>query len=77
MEFRIACHFTMRATDFHEGIRCRLIDRSSTPSWQPSTLEEVDVDAVIHKYLNPFLPGGETELNLREEVKRMAVTSRL
>jgi enoyl-CoA hydratase len=79
MEFRIACRLTMRSTDFHEGVRCRLIDRHSTPTWKPSDLDGVDKQAVIQRYFEPFLPGEEVELNVNDQAKHMAmaVTSKL
>lgn len=59
MEFRIL-HRMLRGRDFYEGIRAVLVDKGSTPAWQPPTLAEVGEDAV-QAY---FAPLGGSELVL-------------
>jgi len=59
MEFRIVNRM-LAGHDFYEGIRAALIDKGSTPVWQPSRIEDVD-DAAINAYFAP-LPGGDLVL---------------
>lgn len=59
MEFRVLNRM-LTGKDFYEGIRAALIDKGSTPVWDPASLDEVgeaDVDAY-------FAPLGAQELNL-------------
>ena len=32
--------------DFREGVRAAVVDKDKSPTWQPSTLEQVDSDQV-------------------------------
>lgn len=41
MEFRILNRM-LAGRDFYEGIRAALVDKGSTPQWQPARLEDVD-----------------------------------
>lgn len=59
MEFRILNRM-LAGHDFYEGIRAVLIDKGSTPEWQPATLGEVERSS-IEAYFAP-LPGKELEL---------------
>ena len=59
MEFRILNRM-LTGHDFYEGIRAVLVEKGSTPRWEPRTLQNVreeDIDA----YFAP-LPGGELAL---------------
>ncbi len=59
MEFRVLNRM-LAGKDFYEGIRAALIDKGSTPVWDPASLDEVseaDVDAY-------FAALGAQELNL-------------
>jgi enoyl-CoA hydratase/carnithine racemase len=59
MEFRILNRM-LTGHDFYEGIRAALIDRGSTPSWDPVSLDAIrprDIDAY-------FAPLGAGELAL-------------
>lgn len=58
-EFRILSRM-LEGHDFYEGIRAALIDKGSTPQWNPAKIGDVsaaDVDAY-------FAPLGERELQL-------------
>lgn len=59
MEFRILNRM-LKGHDFYEGIRAAIIDKGSTPAWQPARLEDVD-PADIDRYFEP-LPGGDLPL---------------
>jgi enoyl-CoA hydratase/carnithine racemase len=52
MEFRILNRM-LQGHDFYEGIRAAIIDKGSTPQWQPSSLEEID-PADIDAYFAPL-----------------------
>ena len=41
MDFRIVVRMVAGPSDFQEGVRVTLIDRSGQPCWSPATLEEV------------------------------------
>ncbi|MGE0500256.1 MAG: enoyl-CoA hydratase/isomerase family protein [Rhizobiaceae bacterium] len=56
MEYRILNRM-VRGHDFYEGIRAALIDKGSTPRWEPERLEEVDPAAVETYFAPP--PGGD------------------
>jgi enoyl-CoA hydratase len=58
MEFRILNRM-LRGHDFYEGIRAAIIDKGSTPQWQPASLDDVDPSA-IDAYFAPL----EQELEL-------------
>lgn len=59
MEFRILTRM-LAGTDFYEGIRAAIIDKGSTPVWNPATLEEV-ADAAVDAYFAP-LDSGDLDL---------------
>lgn len=59
MEFRILNRM-LTGRDFYEGIRAVLIDKGSTPQWQPARLADVD-PADIDRY---FATLGDGELAL-------------
>jgi len=59
MEYRIAARAVM-AHDFREGVRATLIDKGSTPHWQPAALAGAG-DAAIAGY---FASLGASELML-------------
>ena len=59
MEFRILNRM-LSGHDFYEGIRAVLVDKGSTPVWQPSRLEDVD-PADIDSYFETL---GDRELAL-------------
>ncbi|WP_378952762.1 enoyl-CoA hydratase/isomerase family protein [Mesorhizobium sp. ANAO-SY3R2] len=59
MEFRIVNRM-LSGHDFYEGIRAAIIDKGSTPVWQPARLEDVD-PADIDRY---FATLGDRELAL-------------
>jgi enoyl-CoA hydratase len=58
MEFRIVNRM-LKGHDFYEGIRAAIIDKGSTPYWEPAKLEDVD-PAAIDAYFVPL----EGELRL-------------
>jgi enoyl-CoA hydratase/carnithine racemase len=59
MEFRILNRM-LAGHDFYEGIRAAIIDKGSTPAWQPASLDAVDEEE-IDAY---FASLGERELTL-------------
>lgn len=59
MEFRIL-NCMLAGRDFYEGIRAAIIDKGSTPVWQPARLADVD-PAEIDRY---FQTLGDRELAL-------------
>ncbi|MET3660194.1 enoyl-CoA hydratase/isomerase family protein [Aquamicrobium ahrensii] len=59
MEFRVLNRM-LDGHDFYEGIRAALVDKGSTPVWNPPSLEDVS-DAAAEAY---FAPLGERELVL-------------
>jgi hypothetical protein len=59
MEFRVLNRM-LDGHDFYEGIRAALVDKGSTPVWNPPALEAVS-DAAAEAY---FAPLGERELVL-------------
>ena len=59
MEFRILNRM-LAGHDFYEGIRAVLVEKGSTPRWQPETLDEISEDH-INAYFAP-LTGGELSL---------------
>lgn len=56
MEFRMVHRF-LAGSDFFEGIRAQLVDKTRDPKWQPAALEAVD-DAAVAACFRP-LPGRE------------------
>lgn len=56
MEFRIVNRM-LAGHDFYEGIRTAVIDKGDRPRWRPSSLAEVEPEAV-ESYFAP-LPGGD------------------
>ncbi len=59
MEYRILNRM-LEANDFYEGVRVALIDKGSTPTWVPASIDQVS-DAQVEAY---FKPLGEGELRL-------------
>ncbi|MFC5583765.1 enoyl-CoA hydratase/isomerase family protein [Nitratireductor kimnyeongensis] len=59
MEFRILNRM-LAGHDFYEGIRAVLVEKGSTPRWQPETLGEIS-EEYINSYFAP-LPEGELKL---------------
>ncbi len=59
MEFRILNRM-LAGHDFYEGIRAVLVEKGSTPRWQPETLDKISEDH-INAYFAP-LTGGELSL---------------
>lgn len=55
MEFRILTRM-LAGTDFYEGIRAAIVDKGSTPVWNPATLEEVG-DLAVDAYFAPPCSG--------------------
>lgn len=43
--------------DFREGVRSVLVDKGSTPAWQPARLEEVDPATITAMFSEGFTPG--------------------
>jgi enoyl-CoA hydratase len=65
-DYRLACRF-MQNSDFYEGVRAALIDRSQAPKWRPGTLAEVS-DAMVDTYF-AALGAGELQLTTRAEMQ--------
>jgi enoyl-CoA hydratase len=40
--------------DLHEGVRAALVDKDRAPRWQPSSLAEIDRDAVLRSFFRRF-----------------------
>ncbi|XP_077563007.1 3-hydroxyisobutyryl-CoA hydrolase [Haemaphysalis longicornis] len=60
MEFRLSQRF-MQDSDFYEGVKSVLIDRTGNPQWQPATLEEV-TDEKVNSYFEPLPADKELRL---------------
>jgi len=45
MEYRV-CHRMLKRGDFFEGVRTTLVDKDDTPTWSPSSLENIDEEEV-------------------------------
>ena len=58
-----------RESDFIEGVRAVLIDRSNDPAWRPASLEAVSQDKIASYFR---LPASVKELRLAEERQRFA-----
>jgi enoyl-CoA hydratase/carnithine racemase len=58
-EFRLSQHF-VEQPDFFEGVRALLVDKDQKPVWIPSSLSEIDQDAISWY----FEELGEKELKL-------------
>jgi enoyl-CoA hydratase/carnithine racemase len=56
MEFRIVSRM-LRGHDFYEGIRAVVVEKGSTPAWNPPTLGEISEEAV-DAYFAPLENGG-------------------
>jgi len=56
MEFRILTRM-LQGEDFYEGIRAVIVDKDKSPVWRPSSLAEVDPDAVEAYFAPPA--GGD------------------
>uniref|UniRef100_A0A0D6R0P1 3-hydroxyisobutyryl-CoA hydrolase n=1 Tax=Araucaria cunninghamii TaxID=56994 RepID=A0A0D6R0P1_ARACU len=67
-EYRITCHALSKriSGDFYEGIRARLIDKDSSPKWNPPCLEQVSRE-MVDQY---FLPLEEDVQDLELPVKQ-------
>lgn len=57
MEYRILVRM-LQGRDFYEGIRAAIVEKGSTPVWQPARLEDID-SAAVDPY---FAPLGAEEL---------------
>lgn len=55
-EYRL-CTRVMRGHDFYEGVRSVIVDKDGKPSWQPATLDAVDMAAIA----TAFEPIGGSE----------------
>uniref|UniRef100_L7MAZ4 3-hydroxyisobutyryl-CoA hydrolase, mitochondrial n=1 Tax=Rhipicephalus pulchellus TaxID=72859 RepID=L7MAZ4_RHIPC len=60
MEFRLSQRF-MQDSDFYEGVKSVLIDRTGNPKWNPATLEEV-TDEKVNSYFEPLPSDKELRL---------------
>ena len=69
-EFRMVVRF-MQGTDFYEGVKAQLIDKSGAPEWKPASLADVSDDQVA-EYFEP-LPPDVPELELGPEPGGRAV----
>ena len=63
-EFRMVVRF-MQGSDFYEGVRAQLIDKTGTPQWQPKDLAGATQDKV-DAFFEP-LPAEVPELELGPE----------
>lgn len=60
MEFRLSQRF-MQDSDFYEGVKSVLIDRTGDPKWNPASLEEV-TDEKVNSYFEPLPSDKELRL---------------
>uniref|UniRef100_A0A6B0V9U4 3-hydroxyisobutyryl-CoA hydrolase, mitochondrial n=1 Tax=Ixodes ricinus TaxID=34613 RepID=A0A6B0V9U4_IXORI len=60
MEFRL-CQRFMEDSDFYEGVRAVLIDRSGEPKWNPATLADV-TEEKVNSYFAPLPADKELRL---------------
>lgn len=50
MEYRLACAYMSKTSDFCEGVRALLLDKDQRPNWNPNSLTEVTDDYVNQKF---------------------------
>jgi hypothetical protein len=50
----------LAGVDFYEGIRAAIVEKGSTPVWNPATLEEVAAE-MVDAYFAP-LEAGDLDL---------------
>ncbi|KAF9923815.1 hypothetical protein FBU30_006127 [Linnemannia zychae] len=55
MEHQLARQF-LHGTDFPEGVRALLIEKTLNPKWQPATIEEVDREQILGQYFRNQAP---------------------
>lgn len=70
IDYRLACRLIARS-DFHEGVRAALIDRTNDASWRPADIADV-TDDMLDDMFAP-MPGEELVLPLRQEMQAARV----
>jgi len=59
MEFNLCSKF-LEKNDFSEGVRAVLIERGSTPQWQPASFKDID-ENTLNWYFEP-VPGNSLDI---------------
>jgi enoyl-CoA hydratase len=69
-DYRLACRF-LEAHDFHDGVRAALIDKGSTPRWQPKNLADVSL-CMVDDFFSAA-PGLELHLRLQQDMQLLRI----
>ncbi len=60
-EFRLVCRFMEPGSDFYEGVRAQLVDKTGAPAWKPAALADVTPERVA-AFFEPLPPGEELDI---------------
>lgn len=66
MDYRLVCR-CLDASDFYEGVRAALIDKTGHPAWDPARLEDVTPDIIDSYFAN--MGAAELTLPTRQEMQ--------
>ncbi len=57
LEYRLSQKF-MNRSDYYEGVKAVLVDKSHVPQWSPATLEDVS-EKLMQSFFDETPPGGD------------------
>ncbi|EIE21929.1 ClpP/crotonase [Coccomyxa subellipsoidea C-169] len=76
MEFRMVHQCVTGKSDFIEGVRALLIDKTGKPQWDPSSIEQVTKE-MVDRFFEPLPPGEELHLEQQGVERLNAANSKL